>query len=1015
MSRSGRIVRMAAVVAVGLIGLAAPAQSIPDPVETVPPLDLVFLMDGSGSIDGADWQLQKDGYAAALKDQTNFPLDGSVAVSVIQWSSNGWDETTRVEVPLTRLTDAASVDQVTDAILGIQQMGNSTNPGDALVAGTDQLLANGRDAGDWVLCMSTDGAWNSGQHPGSAASYASSSGVDKYSVVAIEDPPFFDRLAAESAYGPWVFGGGTVTTARTTAEFTSLVGGCANDAMRVRAVEVNQAIQDWDNSIPLVAAKPTVARAFVETPDGSTARVNGRLRGVRDGVELPGSPLTPLNGENGVEVDGLAMDERSDLDGTLNFALPAAWTTGGVELTLELPGGSICIDETGAEIGCGTWVWFDEPAWEADMSYRWVTWPGGPEFDWAAMDEQHERLMAQLPTSGWRAGFTTLELDDAPERDRDGLEDVNEALNTARELEDSPDGNRWYGILHGVAETGGLASGRVSSGWDDELTDEGDGGYGRNRVVHEVGHTLGMHHAVNADQNGYEEFWGWIDTGKRGWCGEVADTDAPEWPHWVDVGADRRAALGPVGQEQTEVWGLDPRLVLSEPDLAVVEPQATFALMSYCNGVGQSRWIGAPDYEHLLEGDLTPINGGDGASGPGSGLALRGLVSADAATAELRPALAVDRAPQADDPEGTHVLEVLGAGDSVLHQVRFTPQVSDQDTVPGQAVTTAADALFNVVVPADLAGVTGVRLRHGGATALTVQASASTPEVTLDQRPSGTADTVRFSWRATDADGPAPRSTVLYSNDDGASWQVLGVDLSAQELIVDRRTLAGGAAARFRVITSDGLRSSVATSQPFAMPDLAPLVSIGSPGEGTTLLGSQSVMFTASAHDPETGALDGARVTWSSDRDGDLGSGTLLTRRADTLSEGIHTVTVRATDPAGQVSTDTVTITVKRTADPEPPAADVVFDGFTEPAVSAPTANAGSTIPIKWSVSGADAGPDAVTSASFLSDGATYGIVRSATTWHVNAKTPRSWAGTTQVFRVVLADGSIHEIALSFR
>ena len=64
-----------------LIGaVLAPASSVPDPGDPVPTLDLVFLMDGSGSIDSNDWTLQKQGYAAALADEQNFPLDGTVAV-----------------------------------------------------------------------------------------------------------------------------------------------------------------------------------------------------------------------------------------------------------------------------------------------------------------------------------------------------------------------------------------------------------------------------------------------------------------------------------------------------------------------------------------------------------------------------------------------------------------------------------------------------------------------------------------------------------------------------------------------------------------------------------------------------------------------------------------------------------------------------------------------------------------------------------------------------------------------
>ncbi|MCK9825450.1 hypothetical protein NOCD_18360 [Nocardioides cavernae] len=46
----------------------------------------------------------------------------------------------------------------------------------------------------------------------------------------------------------------------------------------------------------------------------------------------------------------------------------------------------------------------------------------------------------------------------------------------------------------------------------------------------------------------------------------------------------------------------------------------------------------------------------------------------------------------------------------------------------------------------------------------------------------------------------------------------------------------------------------------------------------------------------------------------------------------------------------------------------------------------------KWSLSGPDA-ETAVLSAQFTVDGATYAITRSGVVWHVNAKTPKAWAG----------------------
>lgn len=72
-------------------GLSLTSSTTTSPAAAAPgdQLDLVLLLDGSGSISRSDWDLQLEGYSAALRDRVNFPVDGSVAVSVIQWSHRG--------------------------------------------------------------------------------------------------------------------------------------------------------------------------------------------------------------------------------------------------------------------------------------------------------------------------------------------------------------------------------------------------------------------------------------------------------------------------------------------------------------------------------------------------------------------------------------------------------------------------------------------------------------------------------------------------------------------------------------------------------------------------------------------------------------------------------------------------------------------------------------------------------------------------------------------------------------
>ena len=96
----------------------ASAQAAPTPVN-----DLVFLVDGSGSIDSNDFAIQIDGITTALQDQNLIPPDGSFAVSLIQWS-----DTARVELPRTVLTNQASINSAVATINAISQIGRGTSP-----------------------------------------------------------------------------------------------------------------------------------------------------------------------------------------------------------------------------------------------------------------------------------------------------------------------------------------------------------------------------------------------------------------------------------------------------------------------------------------------------------------------------------------------------------------------------------------------------------------------------------------------------------------------------------------------------------------------------------------------------------------------------------------------------------------------------------------------------------------------------------------------------------------------
>jgi len=87
-----------------------------------------------------------------------------------------------------------------------------------------------------------------------------------------------------------------------------------------------------------------------------------------------------------------------------------------------------------------------------------------------------------------------------------------------------------------------------------------------------------------------------------------------------------------------------------------------------------------------------------------------------------------------------------------------------------------------------------------------------------------------------------------------------------------------------------------------------PAVTITSPLDGAQYLEGTEVEFSATATDPEDGSLSSGSLSWSSDLDGDLGTGSPLT--TNSLSVGAHTITFAAADSRGLETSSTITVTM---------------------------------------------------------------------------------------------------------
>lgn len=279
---------------------------------------------------------------------------------------------------------------------------------------------------------------------------------------------------------------------------------------------------------------------------------------------------------------------------------------------------------------------------------------------------------------------------------------------------------------------------------------------------------------------------------------------------------------------------------------------------------------------------------------------------------------------------------------------------------------------------------------------------------------------MRVSWSASDADaGTSLRHTVLYSTDGGAHFTPAAVGIDTPETVFPAGALPGGDLV-LQVVSTDGLRFGHAETT-VRTPNAKPQIAITAPGADERFSAAQVIGFSAVAGDLEDGSLDGSQVTWTSDQNGFLGSGAEVSRRADTLAEGWHTVTAAVVDSAGEAATATVRIFGSRVPGVDPPPVNRYgWGGFTSPLPTDGAQQAGRTLPVKFTVTGESATQSAVLAAAFVRDGATYAVNRDDVkdgvgNYHVNVATPKEWAGSTGAFEVELGDGQVFTTDVTFK
>lgn len=187
-------------IVIGLAPLSPPAWAT-QPVD----IELVLAVDLSGSVDGAEQALQRDGLVAAFRDAAVVDaisaLTGGAAMALVGWAGAGQERTL---VPWCHLSGRASAADFADRIaaaLPAQFDGPAkTAIGDALAWSLVELVGNAF-AGRRVIDLAGDGRSTDGAYPGPERDKSVAMGVTINGLVILNEEPYLDEYYRRTVIG----------------------------------------------------------------------------------------------------------------------------------------------------------------------------------------------------------------------------------------------------------------------------------------------------------------------------------------------------------------------------------------------------------------------------------------------------------------------------------------------------------------------------------------------------------------------------------------------------------------------------------------------------------------------------------------------------------------------------------------------------------------------------------------------------------------------------------------------
>jgi hypothetical protein len=693
-----------------------------------------------------------------------------------------------------------------------------------------------------------------------------------------------DKVGNVESYRP----GYDTRTAVTTADFS----------VKNPGVEIDQSVQDLNNSVLLIANKRTFVRCYVLSEGGTYAGVSARLRVYRNSVLI--GTVNPSNTNGHVTVK--ASPDRSKLSDSFYFDVPKNWLFGSMSFECEV-NAPRKYAESNYSNNTGSAAGFFQPAptmqlviYDVPYLYNNVTRH--------VRDVDRTRLAqwlkAAYPINQLQVWWDTLPtFGFLPTSDQ-----VNTTLMIFKMMNYSYGENlymRYYGMVFhldqytfmrgaaldipSVVASGptGAPSTWFKAAWD------GDASYGDWYGGHELGHTYGLYHS---------EF-----------CGAVAHDDNGNYPSDYVPYPYPNGRISPSTSQWSASalygidWSVAPRLVITPTwtDIMTYCPNEWMSALAYTK-IWTKMWIESPSLarqptigttasEHLMV--VGKIN----------------ITPTDVNTLYTFYRLPDTYDFPGRDISGTYSIRLFDAGNALLANYPFSPHV-DTDSPDG-----GSDGLISEIVPW-ITGTQRIAIWHNSTALITRTVSTHVPTGTLLSPNGGqtlSGSQTNITWTASDADNDPLTYSVDYSRNGGITWKTLAIGITQTQFALDLTQLPGTTQGKFRVWASDGVNTAFdASDSTFTVTGKLPRIVSILPASGTDYVVSQTVALESAAIDVEDGTLYDYQYKWASNLQGSVGTGQTL--QTANLIIGTHLITLTVTDTDNNVVTATTTININ----PEP-------------------------------------------------------------------------------------------------